>query len=122
MKPFLKQVAERYFLNTELSKLCFIFSNKRAAAFFVKYITEAVADKEMNAKAFGHKGEVRPLVMPRICSINDFFYNLSGMKEADRVTLILNLYDSYKKALPKGAPADTLDEFIYWGDVLLSEC
>lgn len=121
MKPFLKQVAERYFLNTELSKLCFIFPNKRSSAFFVKYITEVVANKEMNARAFGHKGEVKPIVMPRICSINDFFYSLSGKKETDRVTLILNLYDSYKKALPKDALPDTLDEFIYWGDVLLSD-
>ncbi|MGP1566586.1 MAG: hypothetical protein ACTTIA_04895, partial [Candidatus Cryptobacteroides sp.] len=121
MNPFLKQVAEHYFLETQIDKQCFIFPNRRSMAFFGKYLAEAVADKVKNISAKGHNGKVRPVLMPRMCTINDFFYSMSGMKETDRVTQILYLYDCYKSALPKGYSADSLDDFIYWGDVLLAD-
>ena len=121
MNPFLKQVAEHYFLETQIDKQCFIFPNRRSMAFFGKYLAEAVADKVKNISAKGHNGKVRPVLMPRMCTINDFFYSMSGMKETDRVTQILYLYDCYKSALPKGYSVDSLDDFIYWGDVLLAD-
>lgn len=121
MNPFLKQVAEHYFIESDIEKQCFIFPNRRSMAFFGKYLSEAVADNAMNRAAKGHNGVARPVLMPRMSTINDFFYSMSGMKETDRVTLLLYLYDCYKSALPKTAAADSLDDFIYWGDVLLAD-
>jgi len=51
-------------------------------------------------------------------TVNDFFYKASGSAAADRVTLLLRLYDCYKELNPKAEP---LDEFIFWGDVILSD-
>ena len=59
--------------------------------------------------------------MPLNCTMNDFFYLLSGKKAIERVTQLLFLYDSYVKCIPKTEIPDSLDEFIYWGDVLISD-
>lgn len=121
MTPFLKQVAEHYFTGHDIERECFIFPSRRSLAFFGKYLSEVVADSAMNAAAFGHNGVARPIIMPLMFTVNDFFYALSGVKETDRITQLLCLYDCYKKALPKGAVPDSLDDFIYWGDVLIAD-
>jgi hypothetical protein len=51
-------------------------------------------------------------------TINDFFHKVGGMHSVDRVRLLIELYDCYKECNPK---AETLDEFIFWGDVILSD-
>jgi hypothetical protein len=51
-------------------------------------------------------------------TINEFFYEVAGVKQTDRVQLLLELYDSYKKLNPKAEP---LDEFVFWGDVILGD-
>lgn len=118
MIPFLQQVARHYFAAAEIEKLCFVFPNRRSAVFFKKYLQEAVSDPQVNAAAFGHGGAVRPIVMPQLLTINDFFQRIHGGVAADRVTLLLDLYDSYKSLNPKAEP---LDDFIFWGDVILGD-
>ena len=118
MTPFLQQVARHYFAAADIEKLCFIFPNRRSAVFFKKYLQEAVADPQVNAAAFGHDGTVRPIVMPQLLTINDFFQRIHGGATADRVTLLLELYDSYKSLNPQAEP---LDDFIFWGDVILGD-
>ena len=49
-------------------------------------------------------------------TINDFFYKLCGSRPVDRLTLMLVLYDCYKELNPA---AETLDDFIFWGDLIL---
>ena len=103
MTPFLKQVAEHYFSLGNIEKRCFIFPNRRSMVFFKKYLGEALT---------------HPVVTPRMMTINDFFFTVSGKNQADRVTLLLELYDCYKALNTK---AESLDEFIFWGDTLLAD-
>ena len=46
------------------------------------------------------------------------FAKASGVVSGDRVRLLLELYDSYRELNPK---AESLDEFIFWGDVILGD-
>ena len=108
MKPFLKQVADHYYSLGDISDRCFIFPNRRSMVFFRKYLSEAVAS-DIDAS---------PFLAPEMLTINDFFALASGLKAADRITLLLELYDCYASLNPK---AETLDEFIFWGDVILGD-
>ena len=108
MVPFLKQVAAHYFKGGgHGSPLCFIFPNRRSMVFFRKYLSEVVAESS----------DV-PVKAPGMFTINDFFQKVHGGRCADRVTLLLELYGCYKSLNPK---AESLDEFIFWGDVILGD-
>ena len=107
MKPFLKQVADHYYTKGDISHRCFVFPNRRSMVFFRKYLAEAVKD---HAQC--------PLVEPQMVTVNDFFFKTGGMIQADRVDQLLVLYDCYKELNPK---AESLDEFIFWGDVILGD-
>ena len=89
-----------------ISKTCFIFPNRRSQVFFTKFLGEAVME------------DGTPIVAPKMLTINDFFFRISMDKPADRVNLLLDLYDCYKDLNPKH---ETLDEFIFWGDVILGD-
>ena len=83
-----------------------MFPNRRAMVFFRKYLCDEAA-------AAG-----RTLVCPELLTINDFFYAAAQARPTDRVTLLLKLYDCYKSLNPT---AESLDEFIFWGDVILND-
>lgn len=51
-------------------------------------------------------------------TINDFFYRIAGVQPSDKVDLLLELYDCYKTVNSKAEP---LDEFIFWGDIILGD-
>ena len=106
MTPFLKQVVDHYLAAGGISSRCFIFPNRRSQVFFKKYLGEAV-------RASG-----TPIIAPKILTINDFFYELAGTKPTDKVSLLLELYDCYKSIYRNAEP---LDEFIFWGDVILGD-
>ena len=108
MKPFLRQVAEHYYSAGNINNRCFVFPNRRSMAFFRKHLSEAVASDPF----------ARPLMAPQMLTINDLFYKVSGAAVTDKVRLLLYLYESYSKLNPKAEP---LDEFIFWGDVILSD-
>lgn len=112
MKPFLKQVADHYYMRGDIQSGCFIFPNRRSMVFFRKHLADAVAD----AKSEGN--DIVPVIVPRMLTIEDFFYLVTGYKAADRVRLLLDLYGCYKELNPK---AESLDEFIFWGDVILGD-
>ena len=107
MIPFLKQVAAHY-LETGLEGTCFVFPNRRSAVFFRKYIGDLLREG----------GADRPMRAPRSLTINDFFYQVQGGEVTDRIRLLLELYESYKAVYPKAEP---LDEFIFWGEVILAD-
>jgi hypothetical protein len=109
MIPFLKQVADHYYNIGEADKCCFIFPNRRSLVFFTRHLCQAVKDSDVLS---------RPIVAPEMLTINDFFHKVGGMHSVDRVRLLIELYDCYKECNPK---AETLDEFIFWGDVILSD-
>lgn len=107
MTPFLKQVAAHYFAQGQVERKCFIFPNQRAKSFFKKWLCEEVA-----ASGIG------PVVAPVMLTMNDFFYRLAGATGTDRIVLLLELFDRYCELNDK---AESLDDFIFWGDVLLSD-
>ena len=107
MKAFLKQVAEHWYSAGDIRKTCFIFPNKRSLAFFRKYLAETVAEDGG-----------RPVEAPVMTTVKDFFLEAAGVSAAGRVSLLLDLYDCYIKLY---APHEALDEFIFWGDVLISD-
>ncbi len=106
MDPFLLQVARHYFSAGGLERLCFIFPNRRAEVFFRKYLGELVRDSG------------QPMMSPAVCTMNDFFYGAAGVGEADQISLLLELYDCYCALNPQH---ESLDDFIFWGGVLLSD-
>ena len=112
MRPFLKQVAEHYYNKGSIEKRCFVFPNRRSMAFFMKWLSEAVA----NAAKAGLPA--RPLISPMMFTINDLFFKVGGCRPADRVTQLLELYECYRNLNPK---AEALDEFIFWGDIILGD-
>lgn len=107
MIPFLKQVAGHYYSSGDIEESCFIFPNRRSMVFFKKHLSNAVASSGGRA-----------VLMPRLMTVNEFFSGVSDVKVADRVTLLVILYDCYRKLNPH---AESLDEFIFWGDIILGD-
>ena len=107
MNPFLKQVAAHY-LATDIEGTCFVFPNRRSSVFFRKYLGDLLREG----------GADRPMRAPMSLTINDFFYRVYGGEVSDRIRLLLELYESYKAVYPKAEP---LDEFIFWGEVILGD-
>lgn len=108
MPQFLKQIAEHYYNTQNISNLCFVFPNRRSMVFFRKWLSET-AKNDPQSKVF---------TMPELLTMNDFFYKVSGSAVTDRVSLLLELYYCYKALNPK---AESLDDFIFWGDVILGD-
>ena len=106
MKPFLRQVAEHYFATGEISRHCFVFPNRRSQLFFQKWLSDLV------------KESGKPVLAPGMYTVNDFFYKICGSRPVDRINLLLVLYDCYRQLNPA---AEALDDFIFWGDVLLGD-
>ena len=105
MTPFLQQIASLFYqqYGAEVSRLAFVFPNRRTGLFFQKYLSE-VADK--------------PLFSPTILTINDLFVQLSGKQTADRINMLFMLYDIYVR---HSGSTETFDEFLYWGEMLLND-
>lgn len=59
-----------------------------------------------------------PVLVPPMYTINDFFYRVYDVRTTDKLRLLLELYASYVKLNPQAEP---LDEFIFWGDIILSD-
>ena len=108
MVPFLKQVAQYYYESGKAGDRCFIFPNRRSMVFFRKHLAQAVKEDACHV----------PLAVPRMMTINDFFYEVSGAAPADKVRLLLYLYRCYAELNKKAEP---LDEFVFWGDVILGD-
>ena len=107
MKAFLRQVAESWYAAGDIRRMCFIFPNRRSLAFFRKYLSETVAERS-----------AVPVEAPELFTVNDFFYKVTGATAAGRVTLLLELYRCYCRVFPAH---ESLDDFIFWGDVLLQD-
>ncbi|MBQ1857386.1 MAG: hypothetical protein II142_04270, partial [Bacteroidales bacterium] len=105
---FLEQVAAHYYSAGDIERRCFIFPNRRSMLFFRKYLGEAVAASR----------EKKPLLVPEMLTVNEFFYKVAGVDTATKVNLLLELYEVYRSLNPKAEP---LDEFIFWGDVILAD-
>src|SRR5574344_157001 len=106
MKAFLEQVAQHYYASGDSEHLCFIFPNRRSLVFFKKYFGECVA------------GGGEPVVSPYFCTMNDFFYQIADASQTGQVNQLIQLYECYCELNPQH---ESLDEFIFWGGILLSD-
>ena len=107
MNPFLKQVAAHYLAAPNMEGRCFIFPNRRSLVFFKKYLGDLL----------GTSGG-GPMLVPPLYTINDFFYKVADARVSDRLRLLLELYGCYSALNPQAEP---LDEFLFWGEVLLAD-
>lgn len=109
MAPFLDQVAAvclREYMSAP-GGCTLIFPNRRSAVFFRRYLG-------LRAKG--------PVFAPRTLTISDLFAELSGLRPSDKVGMLYRLYLRYAALMWPGAePAESFDEFVYWGDILLSD-
>ncbi len=104
--PFLSKVSDHIIEKyaNRLNELCIVFPNRRAGLFLKKNL----ADKLQRA-----------FWSPTILSIEDFICQLADRKISDNIRLLIELYQVHKK-VEKGN-ARTFDEFLKWGEVLLSD-
>ena len=108
MKAFLKQVADHYYIKGDITEKCFVFPNRRSMVFFRKYLCESVVSHCLAV----------PFRAPRMLTINDLFHQVMDAHPTDKVRLLLALYESYAELNPEH---ESLDDFIFWGDVILGD-
>lgn len=105
MTPFLQSVAETFYeqCGNTLYRHTFVFPNRRAGVFFQKYLAD-IADK--------------PLFSPQVVTIQELFESLSEYKTADTIEMLVMLYKHYVRLSKSN---ETFDEFLFWGEMLLSD-
>ncbi len=105
MTPFLQQIAARYYdvFGEKISEMAFVFPNRRAGLFFRKALSK-IAPK--------------PIFAPDILAINDLFFSQSTLLQADKVTLLFVLYQTYCDLVENPEP---FDRFYFLGDMLLAD-
>lgn len=105
MTPFLKQVAQLLYTQygTEISRMAFVFPNRRSGLFFRKYLSQVAG---------------KPIFSPVILTINELFLQLSDKQMADRIQMLFLLYRIY---LRQSSSDETFDDFVYWGEMLLND-
>ena len=109
--PFLRLVANDLLkrADTNLTELTVVFPSRRARLFFNRYLYEAVN---------------RPIWLPQYVSIDELFESVSPYSKADSIQLIGDLYQSYASvycAHLEKPLTETLDEFFFFGEILLRD-
>ncbi len=105
MNPFLKQVAE-YTLQkfpSNLHRVCMVFPNRRAGVFYSEYLSQLIK---------------KPVLSPRIVTINSLVSEFSDLKAADPLSLIFKLHRIFCQVTHK---EETFDNFYFWGEMLVSD-
>lgn len=105
MKTFLDQLAEEVLKSgdTDFSNLCVVLPNRRAGVFLRDALTRA---------------RDRTIWAPKILSIEDFVFQLSGYVKVDRTTLLFSFYEVYKR---KVKDPQSLELFANWAPTFLSD-
>lgn len=105
MSSYLSRLAQTFAreVGSELPQYTFVFPNHRAGLFFRKYLSQAL-DK--------------PVFSPEVLTINECFAQLTDLRLADQLTLLVRLYDLYRRQRPDAEP---IEQFLYWGKMMLSD-
>jgi len=59
-----------------------------------------------------------PIWPPAVKTIKEFISGLSNLESADRLSLIFQLFEEFKKVIKS---ENSFDEFYYWGEILLND-
>ena len=105
MESFLKQVAADLYQRTagNMGHTAVVFPNKRAGLFFNEYLAQ-----QSDA----------PLWAPAYLSISELFRTLSPYQVGDQIKLVCELYKQFSTHTQS---QESLDEFYFWGEMLLSD-
>ena len=105
MDTFLKQVAHDLYTKTngDFAHLAVVFPNKRASLFFNEYLAQE-AD--------------RPIWSPAYVSISELFRQSSSLQVGDSIKLVCDLYRVFRETT---GSKETLDDFYFWGEMLISD-
>jgi hypothetical protein len=104
-RSFIDELVEKLLkdYSGRLEELTIIFPNRRAGLFF----TKALAGKITN-----------PIWSPTIISFEDFVYSVMDSTPSDNLSLLLDLYDVFKRV---SGFDESFDKFYFWGDMLLKD-
>ena len=105
MKSFLYNIASifHHTYGNELYKQTFVFPNRRAGVFFQKFLSDIVPT---------------PIFSPNIITIQELFNSLTNLEIPEKIDLLVIFYDKY---ISVGGSEETLDEFLFWGEMLLND-
>lgn len=105
MQSFLQLVAHDLYtkIGNDLSRTVLVFPNKRANLFFNEYLA---GESDL------------PIWSPAAMSISDLFQKLSVQKAGDPIRLVCELYKVFKEETQS---QETLDDFYFWGELLISD-
>lgn len=106
MNGFLRKVSDYIFSSygEKIDDLCIVLPNRRAGLFLKQHFSE-------HSK--------KPLWSPGIFSIEDFIWELSGLKKADLAEQLYVFYSVYKKA--EKEKAESFELFCKWAPTLLND-
>ncbi|NQZ78873.1 MAG: PD-(D/E)XK nuclease family protein, partial [Ekhidna sp.] len=102
---FLSHVADHLLAKYEgrLGDCTVVFPNRRAGLFLKKHLSQKVE---------------KPVWSPRTLSLEDFLFSHSGIKKADQLTLIFELFESFKA---HQGQSEGFESFYFWGEMLLRD-
>lgn len=105
MTSFLYKIAEVFYARygNGLYRYTFVFPNRRAGFFFQKYLAEIAG---------------KPLFSPSVITIRELFASLSSYLLADKIEMLVILYDHFGKI---SGSDESFDDFLYWGEMLLND-
>ena len=105
MNKFLSEIAQYLYKNTSYLNLdtTLVFPNRRAGLFFQKYLSSLVE---------------HPIFSPEIITISDLVTRFAKLKPIDSVSGVIQLYNVYCEVTGSN---ETLDDFFFWGEMLLSD-
>ncbi|MDR1172079.1 MAG: PD-(D/E)XK nuclease family protein [Bacteroidales bacterium] len=105
MKGFLEQAAAYLYrvYGEELHRFCIVFPNIRAGLFFRKYLAQLSG---------------KPVWAPAFRSLNSLMEEITGLTQADNLSLIVDLFRAFKQHKPTD---ESFEEFYFWGEMLLDD-
>ena len=103
-QPFLREVADHIYRHHANGDVVLVFPNRRSVFFFRKHLSEMID---------------RPLLMPESFTISELFSRITGYIVPETLPLLFRLYDAYQQVFENHA--ETIDEFIAWGETLLHD-
>ncbi len=106
MNSFLEQLADHLVKKyiDSLDTICIVLPNRRSRLFLQKFISAKIN---------------KPVWAPQILSIEEFSEKISGVRTIENLALYLDFYAVHKSI--KGDKVETFDEFMKWGQTLLSD-
>ena len=105
MRTFLQETAHDLYgkLNGDFTDVAVVFPNKRASLFF----NECLAHESRH-----------PLWSPAYISISELFRQCAPCQTGDSIKLVCDLYKVFREVT---GSAETLDDFYFWGEMLIAD-